>query len=90
VNLRRGIVPPDNTERWSKRLVYTQGAGREDDHAEFHVTVTFETEGAGTRLTLRSRFPSVTDRDRVIREYGALEGAYQTLGRLAEYLAQKA
>jgi hypothetical protein len=33
-------------------------------------------------------FPSVADRDRVIREYRADEGAMQTLSRLADYLPE--
>ena len=37
-------------------------------------------------LRMRSLFPSAGQRDRVIREYGALDGAHQHLGRLAEYL----
>jgi hypothetical protein len=37
---------------------------------------------------MRAMFRSVADRDRVIREHGALEGGQQTLGRLEEYLAK--
>ena len=36
---------------------------------------------------MRSVFPSAADRDRVIREFGAVEGGHQTLSRLADYLA---
>lgn len=31
-------------------------------------------------------FPSAAARDQVVKEYGALEGAHQTLARLAEHL----
>jgi uncharacterized protein YndB with AHSA1/START domain len=51
-------------------------------------TWTFEVvEGRKTRLTIRQVFPSKEDRDRVVRDYGAIEGGKQTLGRLAEHLA---
>jgi hypothetical protein len=33
-------------------------------------------------------FPSAEERNRVVRDYGAEEGAKQTVGRLAEYVAQ--
>jgi hypothetical protein len=51
-------------------------------------------EGWGQRLerlaglTMRMVFPSGEERDRVVKECGADEGATQTLGRLAEHLAE--
>jgi uncharacterized protein YndB with AHSA1/START domain len=39
-------------------------------------------------LTMRMVFPSAEERDRVIKEYRADEGANQTLGRLAEHPAE--
>jgi hypothetical protein len=36
---------------------------------------------------LRAVFPSASERDRVIKEYGADKGAVQTLSRLADYVA---
>ena len=33
-------------------------------------------------------FDSAADRDVVVKEYGAIEGGKQTLGRLAEYLTK--
>ncbi|HSB53131.1 MAG TPA: SRPBCC family protein, partial [Gemmatimonadales bacterium] len=64
------VVPPE-------RLVYDHSGG-----TAFRVTVTFAEEGRGTGLTMRSVFPSVAERDRVVREFRAIEGANQTLGRL--------
>lgn len=71
-----------------ERIVFTHGGGREDGSAgaTFESTWTFEALGDKTRITLRAVFPTVEDRDRVIREFGALEGGKQTLTRLAEYL----
>ncbi len=66
------------------RLVYRHGGPGDPD--QFHVTITFADEGGKTRLVMHSRFPSVAARDHVIREFGAVEGGVQHLGRLAGYL----
>jgi hypothetical protein len=39
-------------------------------------------------LTMRSLFASAAERDRVVKEVGAIEGGNQTLDRLAEHLAK--
>ena len=63
-------------------------AGDDDVEAVvFQTTVTFEDLGGKTRLTMRGVFPTIAERDRVTKEYGAVEGATQTLDRLAGYLA---
>jgi uncharacterized protein YndB with AHSA1/START domain len=70
------------------RLVYDHSG--DDGEVEFHTTVTFSPDGqAGekTRLTLQAVFASVAERNKVAEEYGAIEGAEQTLARLADYLA---
>ena len=76
------------------RLVYRHGETGDPD--QFHVTVTFDeidsdsvSSGGKTRLVMRSRFPSIEARNYVAREFGAVEGGAQTLGRLAEYLKQQ-
>lgn len=43
--------------------------------------------GLSTEVTLRSLFETKEQRDRVVEEYHAIEGAEQTLGRLSTYLA---
>jgi len=74
-----------------ERITYSHGGGREDAEtlgANFVATWTFETVDAGrTRLTGRMVFHSKEARDRVVREYGAIEGGKQTLERAAEYVA---
>lgn len=77
----REVVKPE-------RLVYDHGSDQEDDPIQFHVTATFDDEGGRTRLTMRSVFATPEARDRVVREYGAIEGGHQTLARLAEYLTK--
>ena len=49
--------------------------------------VTFEDVGGKTKLTMRLLFSSVEEKERVVREYGAAEGLKQTVGRLADYVA---
>jgi uncharacterized protein YndB with AHSA1/START domain len=69
-------------------LAYRHGDGKE---LSFTVTVRFDEDGPGrTRLTLRTEFPNAAQKDLVVREYGAIEGGRQTLGRLAEHLGAPA
>ncbi|TAK67481.1 MAG: ATPase [Dehalococcoidia bacterium] len=65
-----------------ERLVYVHGPV-----PRFDVTVTLAEDGQRTHLTMRSVFESAAVRQQVIDENGALEGARQTLERLAEFLA---
>lgn len=76
-----------------ERITYLLGGGSDleaDERrgATFRATWTFETVGESlTRLTGRMVFPSKEARDRVVRDYGALEGGKQTLERAAEYVS---
>ena len=72
-----------------ERIVYTHGGGRKgSEGVSFKSTWTFEEQGGQTKLTIRMVFPTAEDRDRIVREYGAIEGGKQTLARLGEYLAK--
>lgn len=73
-----------------ERLVYLHGEDKDNDPHAFHVTVTFATEGAFTRLTMRSVFPTAAARDYVVREHKAIEGGNQTMDKLEAYLAKPA
>jgi uncharacterized protein YndB with AHSA1/START domain/DNA-binding transcriptional ArsR family regulator len=78
----REITPPE-------RLVFEQG-GRADDPEAFESTVTFiEREGV-TEITLRALFKTRAQRDRAVKEFHAIEGGSQTLGRLARYAVELA
>ena len=71
-----------------KRLVFDHGSDLDDDPKRFHVTITFDEQSDGkTVLTLRQFHPSKDQRDAGIG-FGAVELGYQTLGKLAEYLAR--
>ena len=66
-----------------ERLVYTHTGG-----VLFHSTVTFAEEGNQTRLTMLMLFDSAAERDRIEKQFGAVEGLKQTLGRLEGQLAK--
>ena len=75
------IVPPE-------RIVYRHGGGDDVEPVQFRQTVIFEDLGGSrTRIIWRGDFPSATERDRVIKEYGADKGLVQTMARLADYVA---
>lgn len=69
-----------------ERLVYRHAGEDEHEDVRFHVTVTFEAQGRKTLLTMRSVFATARERDDVVEKYGALEGARQTLERLAQHV----
>jgi uncharacterized protein YndB with AHSA1/START domain len=71
-----------------ERIVYQHGGKREDGSgASFVSTWTFDSiETNKTKVTIRMVFPSATERDFVVKEFGAIEGGKQTLERLGEYL----
>jgi uncharacterized protein YndB with AHSA1/START domain len=69
-----------------ERIVYTLEGGRAGDTAiRFEATWTFEALGEKTRVTIDMVFSSAADRDRVVKDHGAIEGGHQTLQRLAQY-----
>lgn len=97
------MIGPDGTRYPNKsifkevvrpeRIVYSHGGGREDGEdrgASFTATWTFEALADGrTRVTIRMVFADAAARDRVVRDYGAVEGGKQTLERLGEHLASR-
>jgi uncharacterized protein YndB with AHSA1/START domain len=60
---------------------------RPDDPEQFSSTFFFEEKADGTQVTLRTEFKTKELRDRAAEEYGAIEGANQTLDSLAAYVA---
>ncbi|MFI5220121.1 MAG: SRPBCC family protein [Bacteroidia bacterium] len=69
-----------------ERLIYKHSGDEDTEPVNFHVTVTFDNQGEKTLLTWCMVFPTAEERERVIKEYGALEGAQQTVSRLEKYL----
>lgn len=71
-----------------ERLVWNQGGGRKGEPTvQFDATWTFEAiDSDRTRVTIRMVFGSAADRNKVVEQYGAIEGGRQTLDRLAEHV----
>lgn len=70
------------------KIVFAHSGTSEDEPGSFTTVATFEELGAKkTRVTMRSVFRTPEDRDKVVTEYGAIEGGNQTLERLGEQLA---
>jgi uncharacterized protein YndB with AHSA1/START domain len=90
---------PDGTDypnwiRWQEitppaRLVFEHGS-KPDDPEAFQSAVTFTEKAGKTEVTLRGLFKTKAQLDKVVREFNALEGGHQTLGRLASYVAELA
>lgn len=65
------------------RIVYDHVSG-----PHFRTTATFTERGGSTEVTVRMRFNTAAERDKTAREFGAVEGLDQTLGRLGDQLRQ--
>ncbi|HKO53590.1 MAG TPA: SRPBCC family protein [Polyangiaceae bacterium] len=74
------IAPPE-------RIALLHGESRGDPNA-FESVLTFEFDGAATRIEMRTVFPSKELRDEAIEKYHAIESGQQTLGNLAVYVAE--
>src|SRR3984893_11334380 len=74
------IAPPE-------RIALLHGESRGDPNA-FESVLTFATDGAATRLEVRTVFPTKELHDEAVEKYHAIEGGRQTLSNLAAYLAE--
>lgn len=75
----REIVSPE-------RITYRQGV-HENDPDAFESTATFVDHAGKTEITLRALLNSKAQRDYLAENYGAVEGARETLERLEEYVS---
>lgn len=79
--------------RWTeidapRRIAMLHGE-REDDPDAFESVLLFEPDDEGTRVEMRTVFPTKALRDEAIEQHGAIEGGRQTLGSLATYVEQR-
>jgi uncharacterized protein YndB with AHSA1/START domain len=74
------IAPPE-------RIELLHGEFRGDPKA-FESVLTFEPDGAVTRIEMRTVFPTKELRDQAVEEYHAVEGGEQTLSNLDAYVAE--
>jgi uncharacterized protein YndB with AHSA1/START domain len=72
------IAPPE-------RIALVHGEYRGDPNA-FESVLTFERDGAGTRIEMRTLFPTRALRDEAVEKYHAIEAGQQTLSHLADYV----
>lgn len=74
--IRYRLVTPDRIE-----FDHSPGGG----DADFRVEVTFSSVESGTQTDFRMIFPSIAEKDRIVKEFKADEGIHATLGRLDSY-----
>jgi uncharacterized protein YndB with AHSA1/START domain len=74
------ILPP-------QRIALQHGEFRGDPNT-FESVLTFASEGAATRLEMRTVFPTRELRDEAVGKYHAIEGGQQTLANLAAYVVE--
>src|SRR6201991_3076811 len=74
------IVPPE-------RIALPHDASRDAPNA-FETVLTFEPDGAATRIEMRTVFPTKELRDEAAEKYHAIEGGQQTLSNLAAYVTE--
>jgi uncharacterized protein YndB with AHSA1/START domain len=74
------IAPPE-------RIALVHGETRDDPNA-FESVLTFEPDGAATRIEMRTVFPTKEMLDEAVEKYHAIEGGQQTLSNLAAYVTE--
>src|SRR4051795_8356343 len=88
---------PDGTDyqewiRWTEiappeRIALLHGESRDDPNA-FESVLTFASDGAATRIEMRTVFPTRELHDEAVEKYHAIEGGQQTLDNLAAYVTE--
>lgn len=74
-----------------KRIVLLNGGAKEDDAKgmSFRSEITFKAVGKKTELTMRSVMATAEMRERVVKEFRAIEGGQQTLAKLDAFVSGK-
>jgi uncharacterized protein YndB with AHSA1/START domain len=70
-----------------ERIALTHGESRGDPNA-FASVLTFEPDGAATRIEMHTVFPTKQLRDEAVERFHAIEGGQQTLSNLAAYVSE--
>lgn len=71
----------------TERIAMLHGEYRDDPNS-FESVLTFEADGAATKITMTTVFPTKEHRDEAVEKYHAIEGGQQTLGNLAVYVTE--
>jgi uncharacterized protein YndB with AHSA1/START domain len=84
---------PDGTD-YNNKIIYVEILRPEKlvyDHVSgplFRSSVKFDEHDGKTTVTMHSVFESAAELEKVVKQFNAIEGAQQHLGRLGEYLAK--
>lgn len=70
-----------------ERIAMLHGETRDDPNA-FESVLTFEPDGAATRIEMHTVFPTKEQRDEAVEKYHAIEAGRQTLSNLAAYVTE--
>ncbi len=82
---------PDGRE-YPNRIVYLEVVKPErivyshESYPPFRTTITFEDQGEKTKVSMRMTFETADLRNKIAKDFGAVEGLQQTMGRLDEFL----
>ena len=71
----------------AERIALRHGESRGDPNA-FESVITFASDGAATRIEMRTVFPTKELRAEAVEKYHAIEGGRQTLSNLAAYVTE--
>lgn len=92
------VMHGPNGDNYNNRIQYLEirepkfisyrhlGDGEGGKDVDFESKIFFESSGSGTKLTMEQIFPSREELERINNKYGAIEGAKQHIGNLADYL----
>ncbi len=73
-----------------ERIVFSHTGARKGAKGVNKVMIwTFEEVGKKTKVTIRQVYQNAAERDYIVKEYDAIKGGKQTLGRLAEFLKKR-
>lgn len=74
-----------------ERIAYFHPGDDENvEPVRMETIIALSQEGEKTRIDWRMRFPSLAERDRVVRDYGAATGLAENLGRLGDFIEESA
>ena len=74
------VVPPE-------KIAMLHGEFRGDPNA-FESVLTYASDGAATRIEMRTVFPTKELHDEAVEKYHAIEGGQQTVSHLAAYVTE--
>jgi uncharacterized protein YndB with AHSA1/START domain len=71
---------------WPDRIAYIHPGDDGTEPVSMETTILFVEQDGKTRVTWRMRFPTLAERNRVDRDYGASQGLAETMARLGAFV----